>query len=383
MSERRRIVLGEEDFDDVPAATPAPPSGAPVAARATGVLPPVARRTPVALDPVGLPAAAGAQPLNRPHVAALVSAVVGMALAWAVTELSGIAGIDARTANGAHAVTGLWTGIIGVVFTGVLVSFDHAVAGAWKAAGRRAARAAVPAFAVGFVAGFIANAVYVDIVERVLRDAFGSGNFDFSEHDLRFYLARSLGWAIFGTGAGVAIGLVARSRAKAVNGAIGGCIGGAAGGIAFQLTAALFESDRASRALGLVAVGGLIAIATRAVETARREAWLHVVAGGMAGKEFILYHPVTRIGAAPECEIFLLKDRSVAPLHAQIEERDSRRVLVAHGGAPVAVNRSPVASHVLRHGDVIGIGATALAYVERDPAPATHHHQTSTEDQWT
>jgi hypothetical protein len=223
----------------------------------------------------------------------------------------------------------------------------------------------IPAAIAGFAAGFAAQAVYT----RVLEDAFRAG--DFSPSSARLYLARSLGWAIFGLGTGLVLGVIDRSPRKAVNGAVGGLVGGAIGGVVFQLSSIhLSSSDRLSRLLGLLAIAALVAIATRAVEAARREAWLRVVAGGMTGKEFILYHAVTRIGSSPQCEIFLLKDPAVEPLHAQIEERGPQRTLTASPAAPVLVNGSPTTSHTLRHGDTLQIGKTVISYAERASAHA-------------
>jgi Inner membrane component of T3SS, cytoplasmic domain len=371
LTERRRIVLGEADFDDVavPAAPAPPPPPAQPGVAAPGGLPPVARRPPLSVDTAAAPYAPPANLLNDPRAAGVIAATIGMALGWGVTEVFGIHEIEVQSQAGAHAVTALWTGVVGVVFAGVLVSFDRAVSGAWAAAGQRALRAAVPAFAVGAAAGFVANVVYMEIVEGLIEDVLRSGDLSFSEHDVRFYLARALGWAIFGAGAGAAIGLVERSPAKAVNGAIGGGLGGAAGGIAFHFMSAATDSVGLSRLLGLVAIGVLIAVATRVVEAARRDAWLRIVAGGMAGKEFILYHAVTRIGSIPENEIYLLKDSAVAPLHAQIEERGGRRVLTAAPGAAVLVNGSQVVSHQLRDGDHVQIGGTVIGYTERAAAP--------------
>ena len=138
-----------------------------------------------------------------------------------------------------------------------------------------------------------------------------------------------------------------------------------------SVSANLGAGDRLSRLLGLLAVGALIAVAMRAVETARREAWLQVLAGGMAGKETatsILYHAITRIGSSPECEIFLLKDPSVAKVHAQIEDRGTQRILTAMQGSPVLLNQVPVASQVLRSGDQLQL-ARRSSDTPRGPSP--------------
>jgi hypothetical protein len=250
--------------------------------------------------------------------------------------------------------------VIAVVFASVMVGFDRAVGGAWSEAWRRARRIALPALGIGFVSGFVGSAIYLEIVESIVQKSGFVG-----EHDARLYVARALGWTVFGGGVGLAVGFADRSRAKAINGLIGGLGGGAVGGLLFQFTVAAFDSDGLSRLIGLLGIGLLVAAATRAVEHARREAWLRVVSGGLAGKEFILYHPVTHIGSAPECDIFLLKDPQVAPRHARIEDRGTERLLHSTAGSPVFVNGAPVSSCRLRGDDRIQIGHSTIAYSER------------------
>jgi Inner membrane component of T3SS, cytoplasmic domain len=377
VSDDRRIVLTEDDFGEqaeTPAVTASPASARPSPA-ASVALPRVARGGAMnvaagpAAPPLAWPRSLG---LNRPTTTALGAALVGMLAAWAFTEVTRVSHLPfhAHSRSGLHAYTGIWTGVVAVVFAAVLIGYDRAVGGAFGAAGRRALRAALPAFVIGFGAGFVASVVYVDMVERVFRAAAAHGTFP-SADDARLYLARALGWAIFGCGVGVTIGVIDRSRTKSVNGAVGGALGGALGGAVFNYSAVhLHNSDRTARLLGLVAVGVLVAVATRAVEAVRRDAWVSVVAGGMAGKEFILYHPVTRIGSAPDCELFLLKDPAVEPLHAQVTEQGMQRVLTASPAAPVYVNQRPTTNHVLRSGDTLQIGNTVLAYSERASAPA-------------
>jgi hypothetical protein len=307
----------------------------------------------------------GLNPLVDPRTSFLIAAAVGVLLAWGVTQILGIGQATlfaSKSASDRNAA--IWVAFIAVLYGGALLSFDRAVAGAWEAVAKRVATAAIPLFIVGYISGYVANAIYLQIVQS----AFASLT---SANDYRLYLARMAGWAIFGLGVGVTIGLVDRSKARAINGAIGGTLGGALGGLVFQFAAAnLHTSDSISRLLGLLGVGGLIAVATRVVETARREAWVRVLSGGMTGKEFILYHAVTRIGASPDCEIFLLKDPGVAKLHAQIADQGGRRLLTAAQGALVSVNGSPVSSQALRDSDQIQIGSTVLGYSERAIAPA-------------
>lgn len=370
MTEKPRIILGEDDFGDretEPSGT-APPSG-PQSEPSTGALPPVAPRQATQLVG-GDPAKAGSSPgaLNNPRIAPLIAAACGMALAWAVSEILGLADAEgAETKSALNQASALWTGVISVVFVGVVASFDRAVHGSWEAAGRRFLVAAIPAFILGYASGYAAQAIYTEMLESAVKSAqFVTGE------EFKFYLARMVGWSIFGLGVGVALGVVERSGQRTINCAIGGALGGAAGGAIFHYSAFQMESPVFSRLMGLLAIGLLIALAMRLVETARREAWLSVVAGGMAGKEFIIYHPLTRIGSSPDCEVFLLKDPAVAKLHAQVEDRGTERGLTAAEGAATYVNETAVSTHTLRAGDQIRVGNTVIAYAERvAPAAAT------------
>jgi hypothetical protein len=383
MSDDRRIVLTEDDFEEprtaaAVGATPLPPPAPSLPPPAPNFPPPVSAPSPAGGPPPLSRPAALADPLaaiNDPHLSALLSAVAGMATAWLITQITGVADITPGSPTGMHAIAGLWVGVIAVAFCTIVQAFDRLLAGAWEAAAQRAGRAVLPALALGFVSGFIASWVYLKVGEQAVEDG------DFSLDNPLFYLARALGWAIFGAGIGAAIGVAEQSQPKAINGMLGGAAGGGVGGLIFQFTGAHFGSQGFARLVGLLAIGVLVAGATVLVETARREAWLRVIAGGMTGKEFILYHAVTRIGASAQCEIFVVKDPMVAALHAQIHDQGGRRTLTAAPGAPVLVNGTEVTQHELRPGDQLQIGATTIAYDERPPLAQPPPFRT--ENPWT
>ncbi len=379
MAPKQRIVLGEEDFLGPPAP---PPASAAVAtpprrpARPPAPeLPAVTRGVPRRVEPdaqsVGEPSPGARSPQNwmvAARTAPFLAAAIGILAGWAITEVTGIGSITATSRLGGDATAGLWVGVVGLAFGGTVIAYDSALGGAWAAAREQFAKAALPMLGASFAAGFLAQVVYSEIIKSIVEEAL-RGFTTLSENDVRLYLARALGWALFGLGVGVTVGLMRKSSRQALNGAIGGALGGALGGVIFEYLAVNASLGQAlTRLIGLIAVGALIAAATRVVETARRQAWLHIIAGGMAGKEFVLYHDVTRIGASPECEVFLLKDPAVAKLHAQIDDRDGCRLLTAMPHATVYVNRQPVQSHLLRNGDQLQIGNTSITYAERAEA---------------
>lgn len=381
MADKRRIVLGEEDFLDP---TPPPASAAvatspPQPPRPTAPeLPAVTRGVPRQVDlAASLYDARALGTQSPPHwmtaarTAPLVAAAIGILAGWVITEVTGIGRIVATSQLGSDASAGLWVGVVGFAFGGSVIAYDSAVGGAWVAARQQLARAALPMFGASFAAGFLAQVVYGEIIKSILEEVL-RGQTTVGQNDVRLYLARALGWALFGLGVGVTVGLIKKSNRLAINGALGGALGGAVGGAIFEYLGVNASLGQAlTRLVGLAAVGALIAGATRVVETARRQAWLLISAGGMAGKEFILYHDITRIGASPDCEIFLLKDPAVAKLHAQIDDRDGRRLLTAMPDAPVYVNQQPVQSHLLRNGDLLQIGNTVITYAERVEATAS------------
>lgn len=372
MNDKPRIVIEEDELVGAPADGTAPSAPAQTQAlpSTNRDLPPVGPGGP--LRPGGLtPPSTGSLGgvLNDPRWSALIAAALGITLGWAITEIFDVyrslvesayrdAESEADLERGLSVAGGVWIGIVGLVFGLVYLTFDRMVAGAWEEAGRRAAKAAIPVFIACFVSGYLAQTIYVEMASG---GEVGSGE---------AYLARMIGWAIFGGGVGLAIGLADRSKQRAINGALGGLGGGAVGGLVFEwITGEEIFGESTGRLVALLAVGLAIAYAIRLVETARREAWLSVVAGGMAGKEFIVYHEVTRIGASPECEIFLLKDSAVEKQHARVIDRDGRRTLIATG--PVLVNGTQALEQVLKSGDRIQIGDTVISYSERALDPAT------------
>ncbi len=81
-----------------------------------------------------------------------------------------------------------------------------------------------------------------------------------------------------------------------------------------------------------------------------------------------------RSGSSPKCEITLIKDPSIHPVHAVIHTQNgtgqASRTLTASPGCSVSVNDLPVQQHGLRPGDQIGVGTMTIAYSEREVQPA-------------
>lgn len=306
-------------------------------------------------DLSNLPRVAGVKKPSRVTSGFVPAAVSGAALGmgaivigWAITEAAGLA---TGSSLGPVAV---YTAIIGAVYGLITSSWSDLVTRIWD---RAIIRACIGAF-VGAAAGALAGALF-QVLFNELQAADDPGA-------IRFYLLRSLSWAVFGVGIGAAAGIAERSVRKTTNGIIGGLVGGLIGGAIFHWLSLNVDSASNARLAGLSAIGIVVGAAIGVVEVARRQAWVRVTAGGMAGKEFILYHATTQVGSSPKCELTLIKDANVEPFHLRIDDQSGRRLLTAYDGAEVSVNDVAVRSRTLRNGDRIRVGGTTLEYLERD-----------------
>src|SRR5262249_40583419 len=169
-----------------------------------------------------------------------------------------------------------------------------------------------------------------------------------------WWVTRAVAWMVFGIAGGLVYGMVGKSSKKGKYGVIGGVIGSGLGGLLFDPIAIGVENGVWSRGVGLALFGLATGAAMGFVESVLKDRWLYVSAGPLAGKQFILYKPVTTIGSQQQCDIYLFKDSSIAPQHATIELRGTQ----AYFGSitPVYVAGVPTQSKVLLSGEAIQIG---------------------------
>ncbi|WP_028060981.1 FHA domain-containing protein [Candidatus Solirubrobacter pratensis] len=367
MSDGKKLIITDEDLSRMPASTaaPMPPIGAP-GAPAAGALPPVAGVKPAPLQLGGMTgrSAAGGLNLRSTLVMSTIGALVAALAAWLLLEL-----ITDDNAAGEHLVrtTALQFGAAGAVFGAIYAAWEDLTSRVWEAALPAAGIGAAIGAVCGAISGAIAQELYASIIRDIVVQALTTGD-DISATDFKLCAARALAWAIFGAGIGLAAGAAKRSGRKTVNALVGGTVGAAIGGFLFNYIGEATDSATASRLIGLAVVGLAMGAAIGLVETARRQAWIKLVSGGMAGKEFILYHANTIVGSSPKAQITLIKDPAVAPMHFRIDEQGPRRALTAFDGCPVSINGTPVTSHWLRDGDMVQVGGTAFAYSERTVA---------------
>ena len=190
---------------------------------------------------------------------------------------------------------------------------------------------------------------------------------------LSVVMARCVGWALMGAGAGICPGLVSRSRKRAELGALGGLVGGAAGGVLFDALALITRSADMSRALGFVLVGVAIGIAVGLLEEMAKEYWLTILTGSKEGRSYPISKDETTIGRDETSDIPLFGDRSVQLLHARmVRSGTGVCIRAAQPGSPVMVNSQLVASAPLSDGDIIGLGKHRLRFRARRLKHAAH-----------
>jgi len=212
--------------------------------------------------------------------------------------------------------------------------------------------------ALGFVFDFVANIFFTIGVQICVSLGVHT------EKNPAFWIARGLAWMVFGIAAGIIYGLVDRSMQKARYGILGGLIGAGLGGVLFDPISFLTGAGAPSRLVGFGLLGLATGVAMGIVESALKDRWLYVASGPLAGKQFILYKPLTVIGSSQQSDIYLFKDNSILAQHGSIELRGAQTVLRAAG--PVFVSGHPVRQQrVLASGDLIQIGRYAFHFRER------------------
>jgi Inner membrane component of T3SS, cytoplasmic domain len=246
---------------------------------------------------------------------------------------------------------------------GVLVSLAFVIAESmversWKKAVGRAVLAVVLGLILSFVFYFAATGIY----HVGLRFLYDSGSPLVADNPLH-WVVRAIAWSVFGVTGGVIYGITGQSAKKCGYGIIGGMIGAAVGGLVFDPINILAGGAGPSRCLGMMIMGASTGAAIGLVESALKERWLYVSAGPLAGKQFILYKSQTQIGGDQANEIYLFKDTSIQPLHAVIELRGGRAVLLARGST--FVSGQPVTECTLKNGDLIQIGRYSFNYQEK------------------
>lgn len=281
-----------------------------------------------------------------------LAGLIGAVLAWAVCEPSFTDGGVPTWAN--HIIFPL---MLVLICAGFGIAESVVERSPRKAAVRGFLSLGVGAI-LGFVFYFIANIIF-SIGLSILS---ASGGLSVSSPGL--WITRGIAWMGFGVAGGVVYGIVGQSGKKCLYGIAGGVLGAGLGGFIFDPISLATGGAGASRAVGMALFGAATGVSMGLVESALKDRWLYVSAGPLAGKQFILYKPLTTIGSDQSCDIYLFKDPAVRPQHAVVELRGPRAVVRA--GAPVFVQGRPIREVMLESGNSIQIGRYAFLYRDRE-----------------
>jgi hypothetical protein len=227
--------------------------------------------------------------------------------------------------------------------------------------GKKALIRGLLALALGAVFGIIFY-IAAEFIFAILRQIIFSLGVQTNKNPT-FWLVRGIAWAVFGVAGGIVYGLVDRSGAKTKYGILGGLIGAGLGGTVFDPISFATRTGSVSRGVGFALLGLATGVAIGIVESALKDRWLYVASGPLAGKQFILYKPLTTIGSSQSSDIYLFKDTSILPQHGAIELRGAQTFIRSNG--PVFVSGAPARNRALQSGDLIQIGRYAFHFRER------------------
>jgi MFS family permease len=234
-----------------------------------------------------------------------------------------------------------------------------------------AAAIAVPtALTLGLALGAIANFYYTNTMQDIVSKAYEKVAAGESTESVTRWLTssthfpRGLAWLICGLAAGLTVGIASRSLKRTGLTAGGGALGGFLGGFVFDFIPQ--DLEWVAQMSGICITGLLIGSSVALLEQAARTQWIEIIAGGMAGKQFILYKTDISIGSSPSADITLIKDSAIAPLHARIYSQGGRTVLESlNPGLPCSVDGAVDMRFFLTDTSTITLGSTQIRFREK------------------
>jgi hypothetical protein len=318
---------------------------------------------------VGAPTATSSSGSVKSVLLLLTAGLIGGVLAFGLTKLSDFVleamGLSENTTVGNVTFTFLLAFGIGLV-----VSIADPLFSKNTSKLATSAAIAIPAAIVfGLIIGLIASAYYSAALDRVYQRAnelaFALNWSDAQYYDYissQYHLPRGIAWALVGIAAGLTVGLASRSWKRLGLAVAGGAVGGFIGGFVFDF----ITGEALAQIAGIVILGGLIGGSVALLEQAAKSRWIEIAAGGMAGKQFILYQSEITVGSAPNADITLIKDPGIAPIAARVVSRGSQTTIEAlNQNCPVYLNGRLMTRENLSDQDIISIGSTEIRFREK------------------
>lgn len=280
-------------------------------------------------------------------VAGLLGAVAG----WGIIEPGFVDG------RGQH-----WGNFLMLPAIVTLMCFGFAMAeSAVERSLQKAVLRGVLALPLGLILGFFFDLMANVIYNIGLSICYHAGAQSFRNPAV--WVARGIAWMVFGAAGGLVYGIIGQSAKKGYYGVIGGVIGAGLGGMLFDPIAMLTKGGAPSRAVGFALVGVATGVGMGLVESALKDRWFYVMAGPLAGKQFILYKSLTTIGSRQQADIYLFKDPNILPEHAVIQIAGARVQLRANG--PVYWAGQTIKNRILQDGDLLQVGRYSFRYKEK------------------
>ncbi|MBD5782386.1 FHA domain-containing protein [Pelagicoccus sp. NFK12] len=226
----------------------------------------------------------------------------------------------------------------------------------------------VAGFIGGFLSSIIANIAYDPITSLAMSNTADTGTGLSTVGFVIQMAGRAFSWALAGMAMGLGQGLALRSSRLVLYGLLGGILGGLLGGLLFDpvdliLLSSENETARISRLVSFCLVGASIGAMIGIVELLARDSWLRMQKGPLAGKEFIMFKDIMKIGSSPSSDIYLFNDETVAPHHATIRAVGEYSEIESQSSSKsVKVNNRTIQRSRLRQGDSIEIGNTVFVF---------------------
>jgi hypothetical protein len=157
-----------------------------------------------------------------------------------------------------------------------------------------------------------------------------------------------------------------------INGILGGSIGGFIGGGVFNIIGnATITSDTDTgtipRLIGFTVVGLLVGGGIGLADAVRKNLWLQIATGGMAGKQFIVYQQNAVLGSSSSADITLIKDPEIAGMHVRLNQKSGGTTFeVLDGASDVLLNGEAARSGKLSDGVLLQVGGTVLQFGEKN-----------------
>jgi len=280
-----------------------------------------------------------------------LAGMLGAIAGWAVAEPGFVDGPQHSWGN---------IVIIPVIITLMCIGFGVSESTVERSVRKALLRGAL-ALPLGILLGFVFDMMAETIYAILLGLCYEAGAQ--THRNPAVWIARGIAWMVFGAAGGVAYGIVGQSTKKGTYGVLGGALGAGLGGVLFDPIVMATHVGAVSRAVGFALVGLATGVGMGLVESALKDRWLYVVAGPLAGKQFILYKSETSLGSRQESDIYLFKDVNILARHAVINISGARVMLQATG--LVLWAGQPVHSRVLQDGDLLQVGRYAFRYKEK------------------